>query len=291
MKKLIKLWLAAATALALLASPALAGAPPATNPQNGAVGLGGHINGAAPASAPTITTPSNGASFTTLPIRVAGLCTSGLLVEVFKNNVFSGSATCTNGSYSMQIDLFSGRNDLIARAYDSLNQASPDSNKVSVTFSDQINAAGQRISILSNYAKRGANPNTELAWPLSISGGSAPYAVSVDWGDGSDAELLSQKFAGDFDITHVYKRSGTYIVTIKATDAKGEAAFLQVVGVANGPIQQSQAAATSGGGTVTKILWLPIIVLSILAVSSFWLGRKHQLSVIQAKLKSGQRPF
>lgn len=291
MNKLAKLWLAAVTTLLLVAAPALAAPPPATNPQTGAVGLGGHINGAAPANAPTITTPSNGATFTTLPIRVAGLCSSGLLIEVFKNNVFSGSTTCTNGSYSLQIDLFSGRNDLIARAYDLLNQASPDSNKVSVTFSDQINAAGQRVAILSNYAKRGANPNTELAWPLSISGGAAPYAISVDWGDGSDAQLLSQKFAGDFDITHIYKRSGTYTITIKATDANGQAAFLQVVGVANGPIQQSQAASTSGSGTVTKILWLPIIILSILAVSSFWLGRKHQLSVIHAKLKSGQRPF
>lgn len=291
MKSIAKLWLSVLCLLTLIASPALASAPPAKNPQTGAVGLNGHINAAPPATAPTITTPTNGASFTTLPIRVAGLCTGSLLIEVFKNNVFSGSTTCSNGSYSMQIDLFSGKNDLVARAYDALNQPSPDSNTVSVTFSDQLNPSGQRIEILSNYATRGANPGAELSWPLSLIGGTAPYAVSVNWGDGTDAELLSQKNAGDFNITHTYKNSGTYNVIIKATDANGDAAFLQVVAVANGPAAQTTASGTISGGTNTKILWLPVIVLAVLVLSSFWLGKKHQLTVIRKRLNQGQRPF
>lgn len=290
MKK-AKLWLALVCSLLLVSAPVLAAAPPAKNPQTGAVGLNGHINAPAPATAPTITTPSNGASFTTLPIRVAGLCSGSLLIEVFKNGVFSGSTQCSGGSFNLQIDLFSGRNDLVARAYDSLDQASPDSNTVSVTFSDQLNPSGPRIQIISSYATRGANPNTELTWPLSITGGTAPYAISVNWGDGTDAELLSQKFAGDFNAVHIYKNSGTYNVTIKATDSNGDAAFLQVVAVANGPVTQSTSNTSGNSTTITKVFWLPIIVLLILVLSSFWLGRKHQLTVIRKRLSQGQRPF
>ena len=291
MKKALKSLIAGVLAFSVLAGPVLADAPPATNPQTGAIGINGHINAAAPASAPTISTPTTGASFTNVPINVAGLCTTGLLVELFKNNVFSGSVVCNGGSYNLQIDLFSGKNDLVARAFDALNQVSPDSNTVSVTFSDQINSTGQRVGILSNYAERGANPGTQLTWPLSISGGTSPYAISINWGDGSDNQLLSQKYAGDFNITHTYQRSGTYIVTIKATDNNGDAAFLQVVAVANGPIQQTKAAASTGGGTVTKILWLPIIVLTAMVIFSFWLGRKHQLTMIRKKLNIGEKPF
>ncbi|HEX5447809.1 MAG TPA: hypothetical protein VFW90_01250 [Candidatus Saccharimonadales bacterium] len=293
MKQMLKLPLAMIGALLIMAAPVLAAAPPATNPQNGAVGLNGKINAAAPSQAPTITTPSSGASFTSLPIRVAGLCSSNLLIEVFKNNVFAGSTKCSSGSFSMQIDLFSGKNDLIARAYDALNQSSPDSNKVSVTFSDQTALSGPQVSLSTAYATRGANPGTALTWPLSISGGTAPYAISADWGDGSSAELVSQKFAGDFNISHVYKTAGTYNLTIKATDTNGQTAFLQVVAVANGTAQQSNANGQNSGGTtiITKIYWLPIIVLSILVLLAFWLGRRHQLTTIKGRLKRGQRPF
>jgi hypothetical protein len=279
-----------------LGGAAFAAAPPATNPQGGSIGLEGHITGSAPSTGPTITTPSSGSSFTTLPVRVAGLCSSGLLVEVFKNNVFSGSVKCANGSYSLQVDLFSGKNDLTARQYDGLNRASPDSNKVSVTFNDQIAVAGPRISLQTAYATRGANPGSELSWPLTISGGTEPYAVSVDWGDGSDPELLSQKTAGDFNINHVYKVAGSYNVTIKASDASQDAAFLQVVAIGNGAIQQSTGTASNAGGTgsgsrTKETPWLIIGMLGAMVILSFWLGQKHQLSIIRSRLSRGVRPF
>lgn len=274
----------------------MASAPPATNPQNGAIGVNGRITAAAPANAPTITTPVSGASVSALPIRVAGLCKSGLLIEVFKNGVFSGSAQCLNGSYSLSIDLFSGQNDLTVRAYDALNQASPDSGKISVNFSDQLAVSGPRVSITSAYAKRGADPGTQLSWPLSIDGGSAPYALSVDWGDGSDAELLSLKVAGDFNIHHTYKVAGTYNVTLKATDAGGDAAFLALVAVGNGTVQQpgttssASAAATGGNGAnqgglsasqAKKAVVISVATLAGASAVSFWLGRAHQLAALR----------
>jgi len=213
------------------------------------------------------------------------------LVEVFKNGVFAGSVECVGGSYSLQIDLFSGQNDLIARHYDSLGQAGPDSNKVSVTFKDQVTTTFPRLSISSAYAERGANPGSVLTWPLTLNGGTGPYAVSVDWGDKTAADLYSLQAAGDFNVSHTYQRAGTYTVTVKATDAKGIAAFLQLVGIGNGQITQTASSTSSNNQTITKILWLPIIILFLLGISGFWLGQRHQREVIKKRIKYGQRPF
>src|SRR5579862_8573775 len=161
----MKGWINTGRALALglillLAVPALAEAanPP---PQSGSVGLEGTISTAPPTHGATIAVPGNGAVFTSVPITVSGLCPTGLLVKIFDNNVFVGSTLCAHGSYSLQIDLFSGRNDLIARVYDALDQAGPDSNTVTVTFNDaQFLQFGPQLTLTSAYAERGAPPGS-----------------------------------------------------------------------------------------------------------------------------------
>lgn len=266
----------------------------AATTQDGSVGVEGTIPANPPTQAPTINVPGNGQSFSTLPITVGGLCKTDLLVEVFKNNVFAGSVICVQASYSMQIDLFDGRNDLVARQYDALNQASPDSNIVTVNFSSGFVGGGPRISLTTIYAKRGADPGTILSWPITLSGGKGPYAISIDWGDKSKADLISRAEPGNIELQHTYDKSGIYNIIIKATDANGQSAFLQLVGIANGPIQQSAA----GGSTVTPAqgLSIPIYVWVILALliplllSSFWLGKKHQLQKIRANLRKGDSP-
>src|SRR5688500_18392318 len=88
------------------------------NPKSGSVGLEGRISSPPPKTGATISVPTNGQSFTTLPVTVSGLCPGDLLVKVFKNNVFAGSAQCKNCSYSLVIALFSGENELVAREFD-----------------------------------------------------------------------------------------------------------------------------------------------------------------------------
>ena len=107
-------------------------------------------------------------------------------LKIFSNNVFIGSTTCRGGSYTLQTTLFAGANALVARVYDALDQTGPDSNTVNVTYNDaQFAQFGTVVSLTSLYARRGVNPGTSLSWPLILSGGVGPYAVSVDWGDGS----------------------------------------------------------------------------------------------------------
>jgi hypothetical protein len=262
------------------------------NPQSGSVGLEGSVPGNPPTQAATIAIPGNGQVFTATPITVSGLCKTGLLIKIFSNNVFVGSTQCVNGSYSLKVDLFSGRNDLVARVYDALDQAGPDSNTVSVTFNDaQFAQFGSHVSLSSNYARIGASPGTPLVWPLILSGGTGPYALSIDWGDGSGPQLQSVSFPGIINVSHTYSQAGVYVIVVRVTDANGTSAYLQLVGVANGKISGGLTPNTtsSQNGKTTTILWQPMLAAIPLLIIAFWLGRRHELFTLRRTIESSRK--
>lgn len=272
--------------LVLYDQPAMA----VTNQSSGAVGLQGVIPSAPPSRGATITVPGNNTVFTSTPITISGLCPTGLLVKVFSNNVFVGSIVCSGGSYSLQIDLFSGQNDLVARVYDALDQAGPDSNAVIVTFNDaQFLTFGTRVTLSSIYAERGAPPGQEIQWPVLLNGGTEPYAISIDWGDGSPTELFSQSTSGTLALKHTYKIAGIYKVIIKATDKNGTSAFLQLVGQGTGAVQ-SNSSKDNGGLVIKKeLLWWPSVAMFPLIGASFWVGRRHELFSLRKSLEKSRR--
>lgn len=259
--------------------------PPQT--ASGSVGLQGEISTAPPTRGATITTPSNGAVFNSVPITVAGLCPTGLLVKIFDNNVFVGSTVCSGGSYSLQIDLFNGQNQLVARVYDALDQAGPDSNVVNVTFnSAQFIQFGTQVTLTSIYAERGAPPQNELDWPIILSGGTGPYAISVDWGDGSPTDLMSQANPATITIKHTYKTAGIYKIIIKATDKNGGEAFLQLVAVATGAAQNNNKGSNGNAVIEVKVLWWPAVAMVPLIFAAFWVGRRHELYTLRKQLEN-----
>jgi hypothetical protein len=265
------------------------------NPQDGGIGLQGKISAPPPTLAPTISTPSNGQVLSSIPFEVRGLCDGTYLVKLFKNNVFSGSDQCQNGSFSITTDFFSGTNELVARHYDELDQEGPDSNTVSVTFNDgalRPNIA-ERVTVVSSYARRGADPTETLTWPIIISGGVAPYAISVDWGDGSAPDIYSAPTAGEFIIKHVFMQAGIYRALIKITDTNGNIGYLQVAAVSNGAIQENQVAgAIEGAGrTIVKVIWFPVAIALPLVLTTFYLGKKYEITRIKRKLSKGEHPF
>ncbi len=257
-------------------------------PASQSSGLQAVIPADPPSVAPTVTTPQNGQTVTAIPITVSGLCSGDVLVKVFSNGVFVGSAQCLNGSYSLSVDLFSGENNIVVRIYDALDQQGPDSNTVKVTYNQTgFNASGPRVSLTSFFAKRGANPNEELEWPFSISGGTAPFAVSVNWGDGT-TDLVSRSAGGLFTVKHTYTSAGTYTVVVKVTDANGNTAFLQVVAVANGAVQNNTADVTKA--TVRQVvLWWPLAVSALMTIVAFWLGRRDQLTTLRRQAEKRVR--
>jgi hypothetical protein len=301
MKKLPQILLAIASCLLLVVTSFAqvnAQSPPLVNPNDQGIGMTGTLISPPPTEAPVISIPGNGTVFEEIPITVSGLCTDTLLIRIFKNNVFGGSVICDGGSFSLQIDLFPGLNELVARQYDDLDQASPESNKPQVTFAIDTpvvpgspDDVGQRVTLTSNFARRGADPGSELVWPITISGGRGPYAVSVDWGDGTN-DLLTRDAAGTFDIKHTFDRPGVYRLLIKATDADGESAFLQLVAIANGNISTAGDDLATGP-TVTRIrvLWQPALIAIPFLISSFWLGKRYQLKRVRYRMKHQLYPI
>ena len=265
------------------------------NPQNGGIGLQGKISAPPPTSAPTISTPTNGQVISTIPVDVRGVCDGNLLVKLFKNNVFSGSDQCQNGSFSITTDLFSGTNELIARHYDELDQAGPDSNVVSITFNDGASRpdVAERITVVSSYARRGANPSETLSWPIVITGGSPPYAISVDWGDGSPPDIYSSQIPGEYIIKHIFSQAGIYRALIKITDTNGNIGYLQLTAIANGAIKEGEVAGAieTTGRTITKVLWQPVAIAVPLVLTTFYLGKKYEVTRIKRKLSKGEHPF
>ena len=278
--------------LAIFASASSASALdkiPDPQPQPGAYGLAVTKTQEAPTQGATITTPGNGASYTTSPITVSGICPSDLIVQIYNNGVMVGSVMCTNGSFSLQVSLFSGTNELTASVFDDLNQAGPASNTVSVSYTNtSFSAFGSLMTLTSSYGRRSAAAGASLTWPLQLTGGTGPYAFSLDWGDGQAAELKSQSLAGLVSIAHTYKKAGIYQVSVRVTDVNGVTAYLQVIAVANGEVDTTAAADTATSKTSTTrtiIIWIPAVIALLLLIPAYWLGRRSQLISIKNKME------
>ncbi len=273
--------------LVLLSAPPTNALNPLPNPdpKPGSYGLEAIKKKPAPAQGATITTPGNGASFTSSPVAVNGICPDGLLVQVLNNGVMVGSVMCENGSFSIEVSLFAGTNELSAMVYDEIDQSGPVSNTVTVTYTDtRFTAFGALITLTSAYGRRSAAAETQLTWPLQLSGGTGPYAFSIDWGDGGSLELKSQPLSGIVSIAHVYKKAGIYRVNIKASDVNGVSAFLQVIALSNGQVEANTETATATPEARVTVLWVPAALAFALLLPAFWLGRRSQLVTLRKKM-------
>lgn len=259
---------------------------PEPDPQPGSYGVEATKKQAPPTQGATITVPGNGASFSTSPITVSGICPTGLLVQIYNNNVMVGTVMCQNGSFRLEVSLFAGTNELRATVFDDLDQAGPDSNIVTVNYTDtRFSAFGQMLTLTSAYGRRSAATSTPLTWPLQLSGGTGPYAFQLDWGDGSATQLMSQSLAGIIMTNYTYKKAGIYQVNIRVTDTNGVSAFLQVVAVSSGVVENSAPQEQADiKQPKNVVLWVPSVIALGLLVPTYWLGRRSQLVSLRKKM-------
>ncbi|MEO6109590.1 MAG: hypothetical protein ABIP50_01085 [Candidatus Saccharimonadales bacterium] len=268
-------------------------------PESRSISLTGVVPGKPPTVAPTIEQPSEQKRFSTSPITVSGKCVNDSLIEIFKNDIFAGSTICSNtGEYEMQVDLLIGQNVLIARVYDALNQAGPDSNKVTVFYDllptqssgiTPINFGGPQILLSTDAVFRGSFPGQELAMPLTLLGGVAPFAFNIQWGDGQN-NVVSRNNNTSFSTAHVFQKPGTYQMSTQVTDAEGRVAFLSVAAIINGQ-PEVVGSATNGGKSdlATSILTLwPLYVSIVAIVLSFWFGEVREKRVLAVQYQGQQ---
>jgi hypothetical protein len=119
--------------LVILAGIVAAAASVVTHAESSSLSL--TVLGPPPTTGATIDSPTDGQHFSTNSVTVQGTCPQGLLVEIYRNGTFAGSALCdTSGLYSVLITLVPGQNDLVARDADGLSQYGPDSATVTVYY-------------------------------------------------------------------------------------------------------------------------------------------------------------
>lgn len=259
-------------------------------PEAGSIGLTGTVPGKAPTVAATISTPTDAKHFSTSPTTVAGICPASTLVEIYKNDIFAGSSSCTDaGVYTLQVDMIIGKNTLKAVVYDALNQAGPDSNLVTVFYDilpsptsalTPLSFGGAQLVLNTDAVFRGTFPNQDLNVPIDIIGGSAPYAVNIQWGDTTN-KVVPRNDNQTFNTTHAYTKPGTYQISLQATDALGRVGFLTVAAIVNGQPATGVASAAASGDTTNKLLALwPLYTSSVAVVVSFWLGERREKHIL-----------
>ncbi len=262
------------------------------------------VPGPVPKTAPVISGLKNGTVYTVSdPILVKGSCPGDTLVKIFKNEVMAGATLCQKGQFEVSIDLFVGSNTIIARAYNTNNIASPDSVPVLLQFlppgtdlkgTNQLNPLGApagQFYITSDISHRGANVGDNMTWPLTLSGGQPPYALSISWGDGK-TDLISRGYAGRFDINHSYAKAagyrGSYTIVIRSTDSAGNKSYLQLAAIVSGDGHPAGVIGIIRGGSdrsaVIKIAW-QLLAVAVIVVLSFWLGEKREEHLIKSPAK------
>lgn len=259
------------------------------------------VPGPVPKDPPVINNINSGRVFTTTdPVQVRGTCPPDTLVKVFKNDIFAGATLCQNGTFGVSMDLFIGDNNLVARAYNTNDAASPDSLPVSVrlappgintngtTAPNVANIPANQFYLTSEIFYRGVEAGKSLKWPLILSGGEQPYAVSVSWGDG-ETKLISRMAPGRFDISHVYDgpgrgEKGSYTVVVKATDQAGNDSFLQLVVIVSGGTPGVAGVVESGynWATTLRLAW-QLLAVAVLVVLAFWLGERREAHIMRSR--------
>lgn len=270
---------------------------------SGSIDLGGTVPGPPPTTAAVITTPTNGQHFNQTLITVGGTCPVTTTVEIYKNNIFAGSVSCdAGGHFALQIDLLQGENRLLARVHDSLDQYGPDSNIVTVYYDVPTPSGGgssgggsvqpiPQMLILVNSIYQGQNNSRPLKIDIEITGGEAPYALSIDWGDGTN-ELLSRPNGSKFTVEHLYKTPGIYKVTIKGTDSVGSSSYIQISGVVNGPIYKTfdeKGLPKNKLAQVINILFIIMLIIFAL-ISTFWAGKRWEFHELEEEERLKPEP-
>lgn len=132
-------------------------------------------------------------------------------------------------------------------------------------------------------------------WNLSLSGGKAPYAITILWGDGSTSTVVRSN-TDSFDVAHTYNLSGkssnNYTINVKAVDSVDTVANLQLSSLVtyNGarPGTVKPNLYNSVLNFVKKWVWLiwPTYAVVLLMTTSFWLGEREEY--IKIVKSSGQ---
>lgn len=260
------------------------------------------VLGDPPPFAAVITEPRDGQRFSAIPIDIEGTCPPDSIVKIYRNDVFGGSVLCSAGqTFALKSDLFINKNTLIARVFNLAGLEGPVSKPVVVYYDKSAGPGITQLFLDSETLYRSFFTHEKISWPVEIGGGKAPYAVSVDWGDGT-SDVISLQKAGKFTISHIYTEpggyKGSYKISIKASDSQDGTAYLEVVVIVN-DIKTATAAPTGRDDSDSLAFWQnlykrillmwPFYITAVLMLVSFWLGERQMLNNIFSRGPKSRR--
>ena len=110
-----------------------------------------------------------------------------------------------------------------------------------------------------------------FTWKLQVSGGAAPYSITVNWGDGETTTFES--IDGVLNLSHAFAKGGNYQPIVQVTDLTGALVTLQLSAVVKDRLQ-IVAVASPLMDDIARYLWLlwPVYGIILLMLISFWLG-------------------
>lgn len=290
------------------------------------VNLSATVLGDPPSTPAQINTPPPGSEFDDKTITLTGSCQSSLIVEIYRNGTFAGSTICSgSGTFTINITLVNGKNTLLAKIKDLSDQYGPDSIQVVVYYNAPSNSGGDSgssstgtdtagsgsQSITKSSANaiefllstkplfRSAKQGSSFNFWYRIKGGTKPYAIVIDWGDGSKNTVQSVKKPGKHTVSHTYEKSGPFIVEVIGTDIANSRAWVTtVVNVdktkSETPIGITTKTCDNRGGD--NNLWCdlansidtawPAFMFAVALTAGFWLGEKVVLAKVKKDLRN-----
>lgn len=133
-----------------------------------------------------------------------------------------------------------------------------------------------------------------LALPLSINGGTAPYALSSDWGD-SKQDLITLRDNNEHTLEHTYAIAGFHQITLKVTDSNGITGEAQTVVTINSTSTGAPVSPADKVADTAKSLWVnasvPLYIAAVTLALGFWIGEIFQRIMLNRhKFGGGHKP-
>lgn len=202
-----------------------------------------------PSTPPTIIYPVENVPIRDREVTIRGTCPVAVppvIIAIYDGDTLLGSVRCNNeGGYALNVYLSEGIHQLMAKILSITGDAGGVSAAIVVEVRriEPARAGGDPSPVASSAPQIGLplsilpsdifltlNAQNEVLWMGKFQGGTLPYKVTVDWGDG---ETTSYDVANheEQSFRHGYSKASSYNVTITMTDATGMKTVLETTAV------------------------------------------------------------
>lgn len=264
-----------------------------------------------PAPIPTdpavITSPEDGTVLTKSATVVSGTCpviTPRVIVAILNNGQQTASVACdSDNKFSVTIVVEPGQHTLVARTYTITGDTGPDSAPVTFIYTtppaikssdaaavEAEEKGGEPLAITIDTPFITFGPAKDAIWSGTITGGTLPYKVHIDWDDGSSSNYAISK-SGPQQFVHHYTSMQPHLITLRVTDADGRglvrsyAAVTPYVAPAIGDIVPTSPKLPFRGSLPLAIYGLYLLILALFGF--LWIRLHAVFAFAHVPSKSG----